>query len=279
VSGGTRVLLLGTGTPNAEPDRAGPCTAVLVGERAYLVDAGAGVLRLAVAAAARGVSGLAPERLADCFLTHLHSDHTLGVPELLLGGWVLGRRTPLRLRGPRGTRRLAAGLAAAFAEDIQVRGHGAEPTPPGGHAAEVTELLPGDVVEDGTVRVRPFAVRHAGWEHAFGYRLETPDRTVVISGDTAPDGSLVRHYAGADVLVHEVYSETGLRQRPPAWQAYHRAAHTSGVELGQLAAAAQPGLLVLTHVLCWGADLDTLVGEVRQHHDGPLLVGYDDAEV
>ena len=95
-TGRTRVVLLGTGTPGAEPDRSGPATAVVVDETAYLIDFGPGVVRQAAAAAAAGVTALRPPNLRIGFLTHLHSDHTAGYPDVVLTPWVLGRRAPLQ---------------------------------------------------------------------------------------------------------------------------------------------------------------------------------------
>lgn len=129
VSPRTRLVLLGTGTPNADPDRSGPSVAVVVDSSVYIVDAGPGVVRrVAAAARAAPLPALTMERLRIAFLTHLHSDHTLGLPDLMFSPWVLGRTTPLEIYGPPGTRAMTEHLQAAYAEDIDIRLHGGEPS-------------------------------------------------------------------------------------------------------------------------------------------------------
>ena len=129
-SQGTHLVLLGTGTPNADPDRSGPAVAVVVNGTAYLVDAGPGVVRRAAAAARRGISALAAPRLDRVFLTHLHSDHTVGLPDLLLTPWVLERERPLEVFGPRGTAEMTRHLVAAYDADIRRRIDGLQPQNP-----------------------------------------------------------------------------------------------------------------------------------------------------
>lgn len=275
----TRVVLLGTGTPNADPLRSGPATAVVVDDRAYLVDAGPGVVRRAARAAEElGLDALAPARLDHVFLTHLHSDHTLGLPDLLLTPWVLDRPEPLRMFGPPGTAEMAEHITEAWREDIAVRTDGLEPRDVnrGGWRPLVEEIEPGLVYEDDRVRVFAVPVRHGSWTHAYGYRFEGPDRTIVISGDTAPVESLVDACDGCDVLVHEVYSAERFKTRPAEWQRYHAAFHTSTTELAELAGRARPGLLVLYHHLFWGTDDEGLVRELRAAgYQGALVSGRD----
>ncbi len=271
----TRLVLLGTGTPNAEPDRAGSAIAVVVNGTPYLVDAGPGVVRRARAAHQNGVEGLAVDRLSRVFLTHLHTDHTLGLPDLLLTPWVLERKVPLHVFGPGGTASMVSHIRAAFAADVEARLEGLEPANPTGHEARVEEVEPGLVYEDENVRVTAFPVSHGYWEQAFAYRFETPDRVIVISGDTAPTRAVVEACRGCDILVHEVYSQAGFEGRDPVWQEYHAGSHTSGPALGRLAADADPGLLVLTHQLLWGATPQELVAEVRSEFSGPVAYGRD----
>jgi ribonuclease BN (tRNA processing enzyme) len=274
-SSGARVVLLGTGTPNAEPDRSGPAVAVIVDGRPYLVDAGPGVVRQAHAARDRGVAALDAPKLDIVFLTHLHSDHTLGLPDLLFTPWVLGRERPLTVYGPPGTDAMVRHLREAYAADVQVRLGGLEPANRGGHRADVHEIAPGLVYQDERVRVTAFRVRHGAWEHAFGFRFEARGRAVVISGDATPSESVVEHCDGCDVLVHEVYSQQGFERREPRWQAYHAQFHTSSRELAQLAGRARPRLLVLYHQLLWGTTPDALVDEVAQGWGGQVVYGRD----
>lgn len=272
----TRVVMLGTGTPNADPDRYGPSVAVVVDETSYLVDFGVGVVRRAAAAERSGIKALAATKLTTAFATHLHSDHTLGLADLILTPWILERPTPLRVYGPRGLRAMTNHLIAAYADDLRIRTRGGEPRH--GHdprRVDVHEIVPGIVYRDERVTVTAFAVKHGAWEQAFGYRFQTPDRTIVISGDTGPESGLADQCRRCDVLVHEVYSEAGFAKRPPEWQAYHSRYHTSTRELGAIASRAQPGLLVLYHQLIWSSTEDELLKEVRSAYAGKVVSAHD----
>ncbi len=268
----TLVVMLGTGTPNPDPERSGPAVAVIAGGQPYLVDCGPGMVRRAAAA------GLEMPTLTRLFITHLHSDHTLGYADLILTPWVLEREESLEVYGPPGTKAMTDHILAAYSEDIQIRLHGSQPQNATGIEVEVHEIEPGIVYRDDNVTVTAFAVRHGAWEHAFGYRFETADRSVVISGDATPTDAVVEACNGCDVLVHEVYAKAGWDRRSPDWQAYHAASHTSGVELGELAARAKPRLLVLYHQLMWGATEDELLAEIRQSFDGEVVFA-DDLDV
>jgi len=273
--GRTRVVMLGTGTPAADPQKAGPSVAIVVGAHSYIVDCGAGVVRRAAAAHMMGIKGLEPKRLRRVFLTHLHSDHTVGLPDLWLSPWVLGRRHPLEVYGPPGTSRLTKYLRMAYMEDVQTRRSGPQPANSFGHRIVSTEVSPGVVYKDSRVRVRAFPVRHGRWRYAYGYRFETKDRVVVISGDTVPTEEVVRNCQGCDVLVHDVYSSHGASKLPPSKRAYHRISHTSGYELADLAKRARPKLLVLQHQLLWGANEASLLGEIRSLYSGAVVSAQD----
>jgi len=269
------VVMLGTGTPNADPERFGPSVAIVVDESSYLVDFGVGVVRRAAAAERDGVRGLSATRLSRAFATHLHSDHTLGFADLILSPWVLERETPLEVYGPRGLRSMASHIVEAYAEDIRVRTTGGEPRHKyDPRVVNVHEIDPGVVYRDDRVTVTAFAVPH-GVSQAFGYRFQTPDRTIVISGDTGAESRIEDQCRGCDVLVHEVYSEAGLPSRPPAWQAYHRQYHTSSRQLGAIAARAKPTLLVLYHQLMWTSNEEELLKEVRSVYDGKVVSAHD----
>ena len=271
----TRIVMLGTGTPNADPERSGPAVAVVVGGHAYLVDAGAGVVRRAAAAQAKGIAELNPEKLDIVFITHLHSDHTLGLPDLILTPWVLERRKPLRIYGPPGIKNMSRKLLDAYAEDIRIRQQGLEPDKHEGYQVEPHEIIEGVVYRDSHVTVTAFEVPHANWKHAFGYRFQTRDGVYVISGDTRPSDKVVAQCDGCEVLVHEVYSADRYRERPPEWQRYHLDAHTSTVDLAALATRARPKLLVLYHQLYWGATDEDLVREVKRGYPGAVVSAKD----
>lgn len=257
------VITLGTGTPVPNPERSGPATAVVVGRRVFLFDAGAGVMRR-MAAAGLPIDGT----LTAAFISHLHSDHTLGLPDLVLTSWVMGRSLPMRLHGPPGLRRMMDHLVAAWAEDTVVRVKGLERGRPGGYRVDARETTGGVVYDSAGVTVTAIRVPHGEWEHAFAYRVDARGRSIVISGDTRPSEALERAASGVDVLVHEVYPETRIatENRPGGelWPRYLREVHTSDVELGKLAAAAKPGLLLLTHVLFMGAGEQEVLDGVRR---------------
>ena len=272
----TRVVVLGTGTPNADPDRSGPAIAIVTGSHAYLVDAGPGIVRRAAAAAREGVAALQMPKLDIVFLTHLHTDHTLGLPDLMLSPWVLDRTAPLRVFGPPGTRAMVAFLDSAYAEDINIRLTGGEPTNKTGWKTVVHEFTDNGVVyRDSNVTVRAFRVEHGSWDYSFGYRFETRDRVIVVSGDTRPTDAVARACDGCDVLVHEVYDAETFKKRPPAWQAYHAKYHTSTYELGALATRARPKLLLLVHQLFWGGTDADLVHQVATRFSGRVVSAHD----
>lgn len=271
----TRVVLLGTGTPNAEPDRSGPAIAIVVGEQAYLVDCGPGVVRRAAAAAQNGIQALAFPRLTRLFITHLHSDHTAGYADLILTPWVLERKDPLLVFGPKGTQAMTDHLLAAYDADIHMRLDGLEPANGTGFRVRVVEIEPGIIYADENVTVEAFSVDHGNWDQSFGYRFNAPDRSIVVSGDTRPSDNLVRHARGCDVLIHEVYSHAGFQRKPHIWRRYHAAFHTSTLELGRIAERVQPGLLILTHQLFWGATESDLLREIGQVYDGAVVSGND----
>jgi len=271
----TQLVLLGTGTPNAEPDRRGSAAAVVVNGRPYLVDCGPGVVRQAAAGHRRGLEALAVEKLDRVFITHLHSDHTAGYADLILTPAVLGRPGPLEAFGPPGLAAMTEHLLAAYAADIRERVEGLECGNAAAYRVDAQEIEPGVVYDDESVHVTAFAVQHGTWKHAFGYRFDTPDRVIVVSGDTVPSDELVKHAKGCDVLVHEVYSVAGFARLSPRWQAYHARAHTSAHQLAALAAEIRPKLLILTHQLFWGATEDELLAEVRRTYDGAVRSGRD----
>jgi ribonuclease BN (tRNA processing enzyme) len=248
---------------------------VVANGTAYLVDAGAGIVRRAAAAAQAGVLPLAVRNLRHLFLTHLHSDHTVGLPDIIFTPWVLERETPLQLFGPVGSKQMVEHILAAYSDDIQVRLEGLEPANERGYLVDVFEIAPGVVFEDENVKVTAIPVHHGDWPHSFGYRFESADRVVVLSGDATPSDAVVEACNGCGVLVHEVYSQVGFERRDPVWQRYHGDSHTSTVELADLAARARPDLLVLYHQLHWGTTDEDLVAEVTARFDGTVVSGQD----
>ena len=271
----TQIVLLGTGTPNADPDRFGPSIAIVVNDTPYLVDFGPGVVRRASAAHRKGVAGLAMPKLARAFVTHLHSDHTVGYADLIFTPWVLERKEPLEVYGPKGLRAMTEHIVKAYKEDLDMRLYGLEPSNKTGYKVHAHEIKPGVIYKDQNVTVKAFLVKHGSWKEAYGFRFETPDKTIVISGDCAPSQSVIEACNGCDVLLHEVYSQTGFLKRPPEWQKYHSQFHTSSRELAEIATKAKPGLLILYHQLFWGTTEDELLNEIRQGYQGRVVSGRD----
>lgn len=266
----TRVQVLGSGTPRADPDRQGPAVVVLAGETPILFDAGVGVVRRAAAAK------LAPRTLERVFLTHLHSDHTMGLPDLLFSPWILGRKTPLEVYGPAGARRMMSRIEQAWATDVRLRVEGLEKGNPTGHRAVVREIRAGTTVVVAGLKVTAFGVKHGSWPEAFAYRVEGPDRRIVISGDCAPSPAVIEACAGCDVLLHEVYSLKDEAQQEAGWRKYLNEFHTSTAELAGIAARARPKLLVLYHQLYEkGATDEELLAEVTRPYKGRVVSARD----
>ncbi len=274
-SGDTKIVLLGTGNPNMNPDRYGPATAIVVNGQPYVVDAGPGVVRRVAAAEREGVEGMRSANLTRLFITHLHSDHTLGYPDFIFTPAVVGRREPLHVYGPPGLQEMTDHLMKAWEQDMDIRLNGLEHGIPRAYEVVVHEIEPGVVYEDDNVRIKAFEVNHGSWEHAFGYRFESADRTIVISGDAAPSPKLIENSMGVDVLIHEVYSVEGLSRRTAPKQLYHSTFHTSTLELAEIAERVRPGLLLLYHQMAMTATEDQLFEEITNAYDGRVVMGRD----
>ncbi len=271
----TRLVLLGTGTPNAEVNRMGSALAVIINSRAYLVDFGPGVVRRAAAAFEMGIAALHVTELDIAFLTHLHSDHTAGYADLMLTPWVLGRENPLQVYGPHGVEEMTRHLHAAYTHDMNMRVCGLEAANPDAYGTVAHEISAGICYQDENVEVQAFKVNHGeGWD-AFGFQFTSADRRIVISGDTAPIESVIDLWRGCDVLVHEVYSAAGYATRPTKWQRYHAHMHTSSLQLAEIANQVKPGLLVLTHMLFWGTTEQQLLDEISSIYPGEVVCGHD----
>lgn len=270
----TQIVLLGTGTPNPDPRRFGSSIAIVVNNVPYLVDFGPGVVRRTAAAYEKGIAGLTMPNLKLAFLTHLHSDHTAGYPDLIFTPWVLGRDEALQVYGPSGTQAMTEHILAAYEQDIHERIHGLEPSNPRGYQVNVVEIEAGTIYQDVNVTVEAFPVNHGSWK-AFGFKFVTPDKTIVISGDTTPVEIMIEKAQGCDVLIHEVYSVEGFKKRPTEWQQYHANVHTSSHQLAEIANKTQPKLLILYHQLFWGVSEGDLLAEIQEHYTGEVVSGND----
>ena len=273
--GVTKIVLLGTGTPVADPERSGPAVAIVVNDTPYLIDCGPGIVRRAAAANQSGIAAMKVRNLKRLFITHLHSDHTVGYSDLIFTPWVLGRDEPLEVYGPEGIRGMTEHILAAYQQDIRLRLDGLEPANDQGYRVKTHEIEPGVIYRDSNVTVEAFMVKHGSWPQAYGFVFQTPDRKIVISGDTVPIESIVEHCDGCDVLIHEVYSAVRFAKRSPEWQKYHSSFHTSTHELAEIASRAKPELLILYHQLFWGSSEDKLLSEIREKYNGQVVSGKD----
>jgi ribonuclease BN (tRNA processing enzyme) len=272
----TRVVILGTGTPIPDANRAGASVAIVHRGEAYLFDVGAGAVHNATRARYRhDLPSLYPSEIDAVFLTHMHSDHTADFAELATSLW-WRRREQLLAFGPTGLRELADGMVAMMQPDIRTRSSGGQPLmAPEGYRPVVTEISAGVVFERGDLRVEAFDVPHGDIRPAFGYRVTTDDLRVVISGDTAYSETVRTMAEGADILIHEFISTAGLELNSPGFQAYHRASHTTTEDLARLAGSARPGLLVLYHGLHYGLPESVALEEVRAGYDGEVVLAND----
>jgi len=277
--GDFRVTLLGTGTPVPDPDRLGPSTLVEAGDQRLLIDAGRG-------ASIRLYQLKVPIGTIDALLlTHYHSDHTTGIPDIWLTGWLTSffgaRRTPFRVIGPVGAKTLMSNLERAYALDIEIR-IADEKLPPEGIAVAVEEFREdGTVYEKNGVRVVAFAVDHG--QHikpAYGYRIEYGGRVAVLSGDTRYNESVIRYGTGADLLIHEV-AVAGPELMSEDYVQRIMAHHTTPREAGMVFARAKPKLAAFTHLVCLGSGhvpsptVADIITETRQTYGGPLEIGED----
>lgn len=274
----TQLVILGSGTPNPNPERGGSAYAVIVDNTPYLVDFGPGAIRSFAAlmpAWGGGMKEMDVTKIEHAFLTHIHSDHTTGLSDLLLTPWIMGRENKLNLYGPKGLEKMAGSLLDAYADDIDYRVNGTQPSNGTGYQFNFTELADGVVFQDRNLKVEAFKVNHGDFEDAYGFRFTSKDKVIVFSGDTGPSKSLERYAKDADILVHEVYSNAGFLKKTKDWQIYHRGHHTSTYEVGEIASRAKPKLLVLSHILFWGADERDILEETRTTFSGNIKIAED----
>jgi len=227
----TQIVLLGTGDPGPLSRRAGPATAIVVDGRAYLVDAGPGVVRRAAAAHEKGIAALDPANLTHAFVTQLHFEHTAGYPDLVFMPSSLGRKQPLEGYGPPGIRALTEHVLAAWNGGVQVNAH---------------ETTPGLVYRDDKIAVTAFNG---------GYRLQTADRRIVIASGASQAQTVIAHCNGCDVLMDEVQLETArqlaevaTRARPELW-VLHRKGTASEEQLASMIGNVYSGRFVIGHDL------------------------------
>ena len=267
-----KITLLGTGAPPPVMNRFGPSILVEAGQQKFLFDAGRGALQRLAQANVRW------QEVDAIFLTHLHSDHVVGFPDLWLTGWLVGpgRDRPLDVRGPRGTKNMMLHLEHAYEFDIRIRPYQDRASPDG--AVILTEdISQGVVWERAGVKITAFDVDHTPVKPAFGYRLDYAGRSVVLSGDTRISENLVRYAQGVDVLIHEVVAiETFQRARTPPERAKTIVAqHVTAEQAGEVFSRVRPRLAVYSHILLPTATEQDLIPSTRKTYSGPLEVGED----
>ncbi len=275
----TKVVMLGTGNPNPSPSQSGCSIAIVVNDTPYIVDFGPGLIRQAAAVSPRyggDIKGLDVKNIKHAFLTHLHSDHTIGFPDLILTPWVMGRDESLEVYGPEGLNDMTKYILEAYKEDINYRLYGDEPANNQGWKVNSHEFIEeGVIYKDDNVEVEAFPVTHGSWPNAWGFRFTTPDRIIVISGDCSPSDKVIDYASGADILIHEVYYKKGYDTKSALWKSYHASHHTSTIELAEIANKAKPKLLVLYHILYWGAADEDMLEEISEKYSGKVIIGKD----
>ena len=291
---GLHLALCGTGSPFPDPTRAGPCSAIIAGDRLFIVDTGEGSARNL------GYMGIPAAKIEAIFLTHFHSDHIDGLGPFLLQRWGLGTfQTPTPIYGPTGVDKVVDGFRAAYVLDFgyRVAHHTEKIMPPGGSGGKGFPFaLPpvdmGDsivVLDDKGLRITAFRVNHAPIEPAVGYRFDYKGRSIVISGDTTATPSLVAAAKGVDILVHEALQpklvqllETEFKNRNLSnmGQVMHDILnyHTTPEEAAQQATRAGAKHLVLNHIvppMPVAYAYPAFLGDAKKFFDKPITVGED----
>jgi ribonuclease Z len=265
-----KVTLLGTGSPQPRMDRFGPSILVEAGNKRLLFDCGRGV--------AQRIEQLriAFTDIDALFVTHLHSDHVVGIPDLWLTGWARGRKVPLQVWGPDGTKAMMLHLAEAYQFDIQIRQID-DKLPLQGVTVVANDVQQGVVYDRAGIKVTAFLVDHGVVKPALGYRVDFAGHSVVFSGDTRYSENLIRFSQKVDVVIHEVIDPDSFRAKNPSMSTERLQAivghHTTAEQAGTIFAQVKPKLAVYSHIV--PGDSTDLVSLTRKAYSGPLEVGED----
>ena len=279
LSSETKLIILGSGTPNPDPERYGSGYAVVVNDEAYIIDFGPGIVRR-ISAMSPTWGGKFPsmelENINIAFLTHIHSDHSGALADLILTPWIMGRDEPLNLYGPVGLKAMSENITEAYIDDINYRLYGSQPANELGFTTNVTEISDdGTIFKDNNIEVIAFKNAHGDFKNSFGFLFITDDKRILFSGDTAVSNNLMKYGKNLDILVHEVFSSETFVNKTKDWQIYHQAHHTSSLDLGIIADELQPKKLVLSHILFWGASEESLLKDVRKNFNGETIIAAD----
>ena len=277
--GDTKLIILGSGTPNPDPERYGSGYAIIVNESAYIVDFGPGIVRR-ISAMSPSWGGEFPsmelQKINIAFLTHIHSDHSGALADLILTPWIMGRDEPLKLYGPPGLDAMSKNITEAYIDDINYRLYGSQPANKLGFTTQVSEISSDGVIfKDENVEVTAFKNAHGDFENSFGFLFTTKDKKILLSGDTAVSENLKKYGKDLDILVHEVFSSETFVNKTKDWQIYHQAHHTSSIDLGIIADELKPKKLVLSHILFWGASEESLINDVKKNFNGETIIAND----
>ncbi len=275
----TKLIVLGSGTPNPDPERYGSGYAVVVNNSAYIIDFGPGIVRR-ISAMSPTWGGDFPsmelQNINIAFLTHIHSDHSGALADLILTPWIMGRNEPLRLYGPPGLNAMSKNITEAYIDDIDYRLYGSQPSNKLGYTTKVTEISKdGIIFKDDNVEVTAFKNAHGDFQNSFGFLFVTKDKKILLSGDTAVSENLKKYGTDLDILVHEVFSSETFINKTKDWQIYHQAHHTSSIDLGIIANELKPKKLVLSHILFWGASEESLLNDVKKNFNGDTVIAKD----
>ena len=277
--GDTKLIILGSGTPNPDPQRYGSGYAIVVNESAYIVDFGPGIVRR-ISAMSPTWGGEFPsmelKKINIAFLTHIHSDHSGALADLILTPWIMGRDVPLKLYGPPGLDAMSKNITEAYIDDINYRLYGSQPANKLGYTTLVNEISEDGVIyKDENVKVIAFKNAHGDFKNSFGFLFITKDKKILLSGDTAVSENLKKYGKDLDILVHEVFSSETFVNKTKDWQIYHQAHHTSSIDLGIIANELKPKKLVLSHILFWGASDESLLIDVKKNFNGKIIIAKD----
>ncbi len=275
----TKLIILGSGTPNPDPERYGSGYAVVVNESAYIVDFGPGIVRR-ISAMSPTWGGDFPsmelQNIKTAFLTHIHSDHSGALADLILTPWIMGRDAPLKLYGPPGLEAMSKNITEAYIDDINYRLYGSQPANELGFKTNVTEIVDdGSIYKDKNVEVIAFKNNHGDFKNSFGFLFITDDKRILFSGDTAVSANLKKYGNDLDILVHEVFSSETFVNKTKDWQIYHQAHHTSSIDLGIIADELQPKKLVMSHILFWGASEESILNDIGVNFSGQAIIAKD----
>ena len=275
----TKLIILGSGTPNPDPERYGSGYAVVVNESAYIVDFGPGIVRR-ISAMSPTWGGDFPsmelQNIKIAFLTHIHSDHSGALADLILTPWIMGRDAPLKLYGPSGLGAMSKNITEAYIDDINYRLYGSQPANELGFQTNVTEIVDdGSIYKDKNVEVIAFKNNHGDFKNSFGFLFITDDKRILFSGDTAVSANLKKYGNDLDILVHEVFSSETFVNKTKDWQIYHQAHHTSSIDLGIIADELQPKKLVMSHILFWGASEESILNDIGINFSGQAIIAKD----